>query len=134
MSDNINLIQLLCDFNSTLLDLANNIADICPNSIIGNNISYIKNILKNSKDDKFIGMFIIKVLPYKKQIDEGDENFFMNKSYEKDLENTDNSISQVFEIKNIWTTLSIENKNIVKQYFQILCGLAQNYFLIKYNN
>ena len=78
--------QTVADFNDTLVDLAMNLADICPNSLVGNNINYIKREIKNPENrEKFIGVFIIKVLPYKENIDKGDENFFMNKSYDKIL-------------------------------------------------
>jgi hypothetical protein len=128
------MIQTIQDFNETLLSLALNFAQVCPKSIIGSNIDIIekiiKNINKNKKNfTKFIDVFCIKVLKYKNQIDSGDDEFFMNKSYDDDLKDQNESyLNYVLSIKTVWNQLSRENKEIVKQYMQILCTLAQEYF------
>jgi hypothetical protein len=104
-----------------------------PNSLIGNNIGHIRRELGLEKNkEKFIGLFVMKVLPYKDKIDEGNYNFFMNKSYNDDLDGDNNLMDKVFEMKGIWSQLSKENRDIVILYMQALCGLAEKYFIIKY--
>ena len=50
--------DIVTDFNSMLLDLAKNVADICPTSILGANIKDIeKQINKPSNRLKFIDLF-----------------------------------------------------------------------------
>ena len=49
-SNNINIRQIVNDFNSILMDFAVNIADVCPDSIIGQNIRTIEKAL--SKEER----------------------------------------------------------------------------------
>jgi hypothetical protein len=125
--------DIMNDFNCTLLDLADNIAYVCPYSIIGNNIKDIhKTVRRLEKKNKLIEIFIVKILPYKDKIDEGDDAFFLGKSFNKDLDGDNSMINKVFEFKNIWTILKIENKTLLIQYMQLLCMLAQKYFVAIY--
>ncbi len=129
----IDLQQTIIDFNSVLLDLGRNLAEVCPDSIIGKNISYVEEAIENPKNKtKFIEVFVGKVLQYKDQIDEGNEEFFLRKSYNDDMDSSNPMLSKVFEFKTIWKDLKRENKDLVIQYMQILCQLAQNYFLVTY--
>lgn len=128
-------IEIINDFNNILLSLAQNIAVVCPTSIIGTSIKDIeKQIMKKENFNKFIDLFCIKVLQYKDKIDAGDESFFIKKDYKNDLnDQTDDVLSQVITMKSIWTDLKQENKEIVLFNMQMLCELAQQYFEIKMN-
>ena len=65
-----NIEQFLDEFNSILLDLIKNIANVRPKSILGTNVSTIENIIKTNKNKKaYIDIFITKVLIYKDKID-----------------------------------------------------------------
>jgi hypothetical protein len=124
--------QLIFEFNSVSLDLVKNIAAICPNSLVGRNIKDIENAYKSlTRKNAFIETFVLKVLPHKQQIDEGNEDFFLKKDYSSDFENNELG-SKVFEFKNIWKDLKPQNKNIVIQYMQILCKISQEYFITVY--
>lgn len=126
--------QTVIDFNETLLSLAINISNACPNSLIGNNINEIQRTIKKLKPNdknfnKFIELFTVKVLQYKTQIDSGDESFFMDKDYKSDLgEEHDSYFDSVVSLKSIWKDLKKENKQIVISFMQVLCELAQQYF------
>ena len=136
------IVEVINDFNQTILSLAQNIAYVCPNSIVGNNIKDIeKAIKKRDNFTKFVDIFCIKVLKYKDEIDNGKDSFFMDKDYKEDLKDdgvTDDEISSqldiVISIKSIWSQLKRENKDIVIQNMQILCELAQIYFNHIYKN
>jgi len=122
---------IIQDFNNIIIDLANQLTVICPNSLIANNIDLLKKIINNnSTKNKIIEIFIAYVLPYKKQIDMGDEIFFLNNSFDKETNGQNAWVSKIFEFKNIWKELKNENKTYVIQYMQILCKLAQEYFLL----
>lgn len=127
---NQEIYQLITDFNNTLLDLALNIANICPSSIIGTNIKDIeKTIKRKDLHSKFIDIFCVKVLKYKDEIDSGEESFFMDKDYSSDLSDQDSSLlNHVLSLKSIWKFLKKDNKEIVIMNMQILCALAQQYF------
>ncbi len=125
--------QLVTDFNSTLLSFVESLAEVCPDTIIADNKSTIKNMVnKKENKRKVIDIFVAKVLIYKPRIDAGDERFFLEKSYDDDVKGVDggNMVSgRIFEFKNIWKNLKKENKDFVIQYMQLLCLLAQNYFI-----
>ena len=71
--------------------------------------------------------FICKVLPYKSKIDEGNESFFLDKSFSDD---TDDSgiLGKIFEMKNLWKQLNDSNKKFVIQYMKLLCEMSQEYY------
>ena len=104
-------------FNSTLIDFADQLSLVCPNSIISNNIDTIKSILK-SHPKKIIELFIIYVLPDKEKIDIADHDYFLKKSYEDAAKDSGVPIQKVFEFKSIWIELTPENQNFVIQYMQ----------------
>ncbi len=121
------------DFNSLLLRLITNIKNICPRSIVGRNYSMIKYTITNIKDnERFIGLFVTNVLKYKEFIDNENEQFFTEKSYEGDVNKNKNKnvMDQIFQLKDVWGILSKENKKIIFTYMQILCNMAQEYFNI----
>ena len=58
-------VQLIKDFNDVLLSLTQNIAAVCPKSIIGTNITDIeKELTRTSNFVKFIDFFCIKVFTH----------------------------------------------------------------------
>ena len=120
--------EILSEFNKTIYDLAEQISITCPNSIIAHHKNDVKNIIQ-THPTKIMEMFIFYVLPDKDKIDEGDENYFINKSY-SDIVSDELPFQKVFEIKNIWFDLTTDNQNSVIQYMQCLCYHAQEYFMI----
>jgi len=126
------IIQVINDFNNTLLSLAQNVAGICPTSVIGSNIKDIdKQIKKKDNFTKFIDLFCIKVLQYKDKIDLGKEEFFMGKNYDDDLQDQDkqaDALNIVISLKSVWKDFKRENKDIVILNMQILCELSQMYY------
>ncbi len=134
--------EIINDFNNTLLNCAQNLAIVCPNTLISDNIKDIEKIIKRKQNfTKFIDMFCMKVLKYKSQIDNMDEKFFMEKDYGSDVNDIGQSdpgdiVSKIFTLKDIWGKLSNDNRQIVMINMQILCALAQEYFnfILKKNN
>lgn len=122
--------QIITDFNGVLISLALNVADVCPNSIIGVHIKDIqKTINKKENFKKFIDLFVARVLQYKSKIDAGDESYFLEKDFNSDLKSDESSaLTHILSFKSIWKDLKQDNKEIVIQSMQILCELAQQYF------
>lgn len=127
--------QIIVDFNDVLISLVTNVADVCPNSIIGtHNKDIIKAIKHKDNFKKFIEIFCIRVLQYKDKIDSGDESFFMDKDYKDDLKDDENYVMKhILSFKTIWKELSKPNKEVVITSMQILCELCQQYFDMVYN-
>jgi len=126
--------QIIDDFNDTLLSLSLSVANVCPKSIIGQNIKDIERRIKNKINyTKFIDIFCIKILmKYEKQIMNGEESFFMEKNYDDDLDD-DSYFDYIEPIKSIWNELADKNKNTIKQYMKILCQLSQQYYILTSN-
>jgi hypothetical protein len=122
--------ELIKEFNEKLLVLVEGIARATNKKFIINNIGFLKKIINIDKK-RPIDFFIIYILPHKEEIDTGNENFFL--TYE--LKSTDLSskiMKNIFEFKNIWSTLTNENKETVVNYMKYLCSISQTYFLQNY--
>lgn len=119
---------LIDDFITTFVSLIQNIATVCPTSVVANNEKWVVSYLKNNRV-KILEVFCIKVLPYKKQIDAGEDKFFTDKDYSSDMEGDNNKMSIVGLLKDVWGTLSQHNQSVVMMHMQILCELARNYAL-----
>lgn len=91
--------------------------------------SFIEELVNNNSN-KLLDTFIISVLKYEEYIMNGDDDFFLGNNYD---DYKDNRI-KVFEFKSIWTSLSEENKNVIKSYMKILCQIARKYFDLLYEN
>lgn len=122
----------LTNFNKTLLDLSEQLSLVCPNTVISNNLMNLRMVINNFPS-KILELFIIHVLPDKDRIDDGDKNYFLNKSYDDALDNDADATKKFFEFKDIWYKLSDENQQLVIQYMQCLCYYAQEYFMEKYD-
>ena len=130
---NLSLNTIITDFNNILLTLVQNIATICPRSVLGTNIKDIEKQFKNPKNfNKFIDLFCIKILIHKDKIDTCNESFFLDDRNIKNSLNDQPSgiLDQVMSMKSVWHELKQENKEIVFMNMQILCELCQQYFVL----
>lgn len=118
--------ETVTNFNNMLFDLASQIAMICPTSIIATNIDIVKRLIKR-EPKKIIDIFVMYILKYKKQIDSGDDAFFINNKFTSEIGDDNSLLDKVFEFKTLWTQLNQDNRDIVKQYMQYLCQLALAY-------
>jgi hypothetical protein len=130
---NPQLINIITDFNNILTSLIQNVATICPRSVLGTNIKDIEKQFKNSRNfTKFIDIFCIKILIHKTKIDECNETFFLDENnIKKSLTDQPSDIlDQVLSMKSVWHELKQENKDIVFFNLQMLCDLAQQYYFL----
>ena len=119
-------------FNSFFINLVEGISIACNKKIVLNNLDILKSIIDNKKET-VIDFFSLHVLKYKDKIDKRDDNFFMTHTFEGESEKN-NILSKVLEFKELWSELTDENKNTVKDYMILLCNLSQNYVLEVTNN
>lgn len=125
--------ELVNDFNVIFLDMANNIAVMCPSSVIGKNITDINKAFERlcpKNKTKFIDGFVLKVLKYKRHIDNEDEEYFFKEIEKDEIKNrTDLKTNDIdlFELKNIWCKFTQDNKNLIFQYLQSLCAIGNEY-------
>lgn len=128
--------EYINDFNTIFLDMANYIANICPSSVIGRNIKDINKAFEHlcpKNKTKFIDGYVIKVLKYKKFIDEENEEFFFKEIEKDEVKNSKelktNEID-LYELKTIWCKLKQEDKDQIFQFLQGLCAVSQEYILL----
>jgi len=128
--------ELINDFNEVFLDMAKYIAKICPSSVIGRNIQDINKAFENlslRNQNKFIDGYVLKVLKYKKFIDEENEEFFFKEIDTDEVKNSNelkgNNID-VYELKTIWCKLNKGDREQIFQYLQGLCEISNAYILL----
>lgn len=86
---------------------------------------------------KIIHVFMNEILQYEQQINNRDDQFFLNFDFNKkysnlnneinDIDNNDVSIDNIFQFKDNWRRLSEHNKNVIIDYMILLCKLAKVY-------
>lgn len=125
--------EIKSDFFALIITFIENLKNVAPNTIVSHFADDIIRTFNNKHEqDKIISMFALKVLPFKINIDNKDESFFLEKNYDKETKGEHSDIiNNVFNLKEIWQTLSTNDKNIIFDYMIFLTDLASNYFLIK---
>ena len=138
------------DFNKTLINLINAICSLDDTTFIAANKNKIINdfILNSNYKYKYIEFFIIKCFKYQTQINDGDDNFFLNTNFNQDINdneldsvvyilnkvdtNTNMNENMLFEkifiFKDYWINMKESNKKVFKSYMKILLTLSINYF------
>lgn len=114
------------DFNDMFVDMVNQISEICPDSLISTGKDEI-NIIIGKSPEKIIDLFCQYVLPYKKQIDSGNDDFFMQKDFSSDQVGGDSVVKNIFVFKKLWKQINSDNRCVIKQYMKYLCALALKY-------
>ena len=112
------------DFNNMACDLCENIATICPNSVVGRNKRDIIKAIKSS-NTKIIDIFVLNVLEHKEEIFKGNDSYFLNRKYD---EVESEHMNHIFEFKDYWKKISKQDRDVIIDYMKILCLLAQNYY------
>ena len=125
------LLECKNEFNKLVYDFSVQLAKVCPNSLISNNIKLVHDVL-SGHPDKIVGLFILYVLPDKEMIESDNEGYFMEKTYKDVTGNESKLVSYVFEFKDIWKSLSVKNQNFVRQYMKAMCYYAMEYYKLKY--
>ncbi|AYV78776.1 MAG: hypothetical protein Edafosvirus32_7 [Edafosvirus sp.] len=124
--------ELCMWFNGTTLELADEMTKLFPKSLISTNLKDLKNLIK-MYPKKLIELFVIYVLPDKEEIDNENEKYFLENSFNKHIKDDNNLIKQMFQFKTIWKQLDDENKKTVISYMKFLCEYAQQYFMLIYS-
>jgi hypothetical protein len=84
-------------------------------------------LLRKTNPAKVVEGVLVKVYPYKKQIMDEDDDFFLQKSYDTDTKNEGNLV-KVLKIKELWDTDMDDNtKKTLFNYFKVLIVLAEKY-------
>lgn len=111
-------------FNKSTDEFLGELAQTFPNIQQFSHFRTAFNLLKTVTPDKpqtFFDTYI--AIPYKEKILAKDETFFLKEQYDIESDSKDYWFSFIETIRNLWSTLSDDNKDIVWQYFKVLIVL-----------
>ena len=84
-------------------------------------------LIKKVNSTLVINSFVKYVIPFKKEIMEKNENYFLNNGTKEDL--GEKKYKYSIDLKENWKTLDDQNKEIVWKYFQVLLVLTEKYLM-----
>jgi hypothetical protein len=91
------------------------------------------NLIKSANSKLILEYFIAYVYPYKTQILEKSENFFLDGGGQDELKDS-SGLKFRDNIKKLWTSkMSDENKEIVWKYFRVFVLLCEKYIVENMN-
>ena len=103
--------------------------------LVFHNYQYLKvfkeqfNLLSRYNAKKPLEYFKKTVYCFSDEIKAQNSDFFLKRDYKNDInvieENKEWALDQVLNLKELWVELSIENKNIIWTYFNILVKLTE---------
>ena len=118
-------------FNNHLLEFIDDVIRIFPNNIdLKTGKTFVEGV-KKINPKSLIKIWKTSVVDlYKKQIDENDYTFFLNKDYKKDLpdDSTNKTLQIINDIKRLLNITSIKNKKKSMKYVQNLTKICIIYF------
>ena len=86
-------------------------------------------LIRKMNNILIINSFIRYVLPYKKQIEDHNEKFFLDGGGQEDI--SKDNYKFTLDIKKDWNSISADNKEIIWKYFNILILLSEKYICEK---
>ena len=82
--------------------------------------SYAASILDITGPQVYFQLYVVE--PYEVKIMARDEHFFMRQTYDDE---TNQNLDIVAKLKNVWGTMSCQNKDIIWKYLQVLVYLSK---------
>jgi hypothetical protein len=127
----MNQISNLTRFNNTIDCLIDSLIDrYSHHEYFNKELKLIKekfSLLRKTNPAKVVEGFLVKVYPYKKQIMDENDEFFIQKNYDTDTKNEGNLV-KVLKIKELWDTDMDDNtKQTLFNYFKVLIVLSEKY-------
>jgi len=119
--------DIIESFNQIALNMVLHLAKEFKDSSFGKNVTMIKNFFR-FKPNEIIILYLENIYAnddYRKQIKAGNEQFFMQQTYDE-VKNTNNE-SHIFEFKDIWCKMNNGTKSIVKDSMGMLVDHCELY-------
>ena len=116
--------SLLKAFNTQLLNFIKELHSLYPKDTDIYSALQGSNLMKKTNPRKLLNLFITYVYPYKTEIMNKNEDFFIGKDYQELAEDQD-SIMMVLQLKKYWKDMNNDTKNNIWLYFQVLIKLAE---------
>lgn len=131
--------RVIEEFRKILIDFTEMLVKISSNNLL---INYKDEIIKTINDHpkKIIDTFIIHGYienkgTYRKEIIQGNEDFFLDNSYKEFTNEKSGSVDQgvvdrIFQFKTFWAKLDNDSKFIIKTFLLTLCFYSDKRFII----
>jgi hypothetical protein len=123
--------SLIKVFNSQFLDFINDVYTVLPNDLnVKTAKFYTEKIVKVNPALLIKSWYDIIIIPYKKYIDKGDFNFFLNKEYKKELAagyDSDSVLNTIDVIKTCVRNFTDDDKQKIIKYTQNLTKISLMY-------
>jgi len=118
--------SVLGAFNNIVVDFLDDCIMVFPQDTYFKGYKQAILLLKKVNPRLISSSFKEYISPYKKHIEEQNEDFFLNSNYDE-FEKTEDVISAINRVKAYWNDpkLSKENKEKIWQYVKVLYTLSQ---------
>ena len=123
----------LSKFNEQLLNFLQEMSNLYPDDKKLSNFYYTVELMKKTNPREIMNQFKLHVYPFKQQILEKDENFFLTDKFTDSIK-SQSGISEILRIKQIWMdgNLSNHDKECIWNYFKVFIYLIdKEYFSSK---
>ena len=117
----------LKSFNKVLEDFITELSEMYPSD---KEIDLAKNtiyLLKKTNPRKLIEFFYQYFLPFEEKIKNKDESFFISRNYDEDVSEYVKSLNVITNLKKYWEEMSVQTKNNIWLYMQIMIKLCKKY-------
>lgn len=121
------------EFKNVLVEFANILVNISDNHLMKRYkteiLSTIEKHPKNIIDTFIIHGYVENNGTYRKEIIEGNEDFFLNKSY-NEYTSDSSIVDNIFQFKSFWKKLDDDNKFTIKTFLLTLCFYSDKRFVM----
>lgn len=115
---------ILTKFNEQLINFLQEMCNLFPNDKKLSTFLFTVDLMKKANPRALMEQFKQYVYPFKKQILDKDESFFINNTFSDSIENQSN-MSEMLRIKQIWKSgdLTTHDKECIWNYFKVFIYL-----------
>ena len=124
----------LTAFNTQLINIIEYLNKQYPDNLQIKSYGTSIELLKMVNPRKLVEGFHEFVYPFKEEIMNNNESFFMNKDYNEELCGDSNSMLEAIQLKDLWKNMIPDVQNQIFRYFQLLCLLTEKTLNIQCNN
>lgn len=123
--------KMALNYKSLFIEQTENLIDELMNILPENkNVEIFKEqyyFIKKANSKMIVNSFVKYVLPHKRYIQEKNEKFFLEGGGQEEV--SKDNYNFVLDIKKDWYTISVNNKEIIWKYFNVLVLLSEKIIL-----
>lgn len=128
----MSLSDIIVNFNKYTEEFVTEIVKITNDADVRSYKTILVNLNKTNAT-KCIEQFIIYALPEKDKIISSNEDYFLKRNYDQELDNDQDSMMQALKLKDTWKTFDCDTKKCIFEYLQVMVHYSEEYLKCKYN-